>query len=346
MANMDKKRLDKLLHEAAWIIENAADSEIPELLGEGIVDKLLLAIAPQKSNSEQTIYDYLLANKRRLQLVALVRHAINHNYSTHATVNGRPCFVSPEIRQWFEDGVMFLQGNEPFGGLIGRYQNSQVAFAVAARDIRVGDHIGPDGVLFLSIDELRQAESEKVVPTSLNDLDSALNELGGMLERREEDEAKYHLFFTRNAWILGLQYSKIDSHKSLDDKNIPDFTGVRARDKARDIIEIKQPFLPIFCQDGTFRAEFYRAWQQTENYLEFVLSNEDYLYNRKGLRFDNPLCFLLLGHDLSNDEAIALLRKQKMNARITILTYNDVMALGRSTAQFIKAMGGRTPQPS
>ena len=340
MSDTDKEKLDALLREAASIIRSKADSEIPALLGDGIVDEFLGAMAPRKSDTGQTIYDYLLANKHRLQLVALLRHAIHQNYSISGTANGHRCFVSPDFHQWFDDGVVFLQGKERFAGLIGLYQNGQVKFAVAARDIRAGEDMGPDDLLFLNIDEYRQLESEKAIPASLGDLDSVLEELGRMLGEREENEAKYQSFFTNNPWVFGAQYVRIDSHTALDNENIPDFTGVRARDHARDIIEIKQPFMPLFCQDGSFRAEFHRAWQQAEDYLEFALSDTDFLYRRKGLRFDNPHCNLLLGYDLSPDQSAALRRKQKMHPRITILTYNDVLALGKNTAQMIKTLKG------
>lgn len=340
MSDTDKEKLDALLREAASIIRSKADLEIPALLGDGIVSEFLEAMAPRKSDTGQTIYDYLLANKHRLELVALLRHAIQQNYSMSGTADGHPCFVSPDFHQWFDDGVMFLQGKERFAGLIGLYQKGQVKFAVAARDIHGGKEVGPDDLLFLTIDEFRQLESEKAIPASLGDLDSALEELGRMLGKREENEAKYQSFFTSNPWVFGMQYSKIDSHKRFDDENIPDFTGVRARDNTRDIIEIKQPFMPLFGQDGNFLAKFHRAWQQAEDYLEFALSDTDFLYKRKGLRFDNPHCYLLLGYDLSPDQSAALQRKQKMNPRITILTYNNLLALSKNTAQMIKTLKG------
>jgi hypothetical protein len=340
MSDTDKEKIDALLREAASIFRSKADSEIPALLGDGILDEFLGAMAPRKSDTGQTIYDYLLANKHRLELVALLRHAIQQNYSMSGTANGHQGFVSPDFHQWFDDGVMFLQGKERFAGLIGLYQNGQVKFAVAARDIHAGKDLGPDDLLFLNINEFRQLESKKAIPASLGDLDPVLEELGRMLGEREENEAEYQSFFTNNPWVFGMQYVKIDSHTRLDDENIPDFTGVRARDNARDIIEIKQPFMPLFRRDGSFRAEFHRAWQQAEDYLEFALSDTNFLYKRKGLRFDNPHCNLLLGYDLSPNQRAALRRKEKMNPRITILTYNDLVALSKNTAQRIKMLKG------
>ena len=340
MSDPDKERLDAALREAVSIIRRKDDSAIPQMLGDGTLDQLLEAIAPRKTSGEQTIYDYLLANKNRLQLVALVRHAIHHNYSMKGTVNGRPCFVSPDFHQWFKDGVMFLQGGERFAGTIGLYQDAQVKFAVAARDVAPGDQMGPDDLLFLSVSEYEKIDSERAVPKQPADLDSVLVELHSLLERREASEATYQSFFNRNPWVLGLQYIRVDSHTALDDANIPDFTGVRATNGTRDIIEIKQPFVPLFCRDGSFRSEFLRAWQQAEDYLEFSIAEARYLNERKGLRFENPHCLLLLGYNLSKDQIGAIRRKERMNPRIRILTYNDVLALGKNTAELAKALGG------
>lgn len=71
MSDTDKEKINALLREAASIIRSKADSEIPALLGDGILRDFLEAMAPRKSDTVQTIYGYLLAGKCRLQLVAL-----------------------------------------------------------------------------------------------------------------------------------------------------------------------------------------------------------------------------------------------------------------------------------
>lgn len=341
MSDRDKRRLDELLKEAASIIKRKNDGDIPKLLGDGILDEFFWSLAPRKTDKEQTIYDYLLHNKNRLALIASLRYAITANYSIQGKVNDRTCFVSPHYLQWYDDGVMFVQGKERFSGLIGLYQDGKVKFGVMARDIKAGEsNIGQGDLLFLDVEEAKKLDRAKAIPKDLHELDLALQALQGLLDNQENDEGKYQEYLERHPWLLGAQYVRIQSHRNLDDEHIPDFTGVRTRDKARDVIEIKQPFLPLFRKDGSFRAEFHRAWQQTEDYLDFVMSEAEYLYRRKGLRFDNPHCYLLIGYNLSPEQVEHLRRKEKMNARVTILTYNDLLAMGRSTAQFIKTVTG------
>lgn len=338
MTDREKKRLDKLLKGAADIIRSTSDAEIIALLGDGIIDELLKAIALPKANKDQTIYDYLLENKNRLALLALIRHVITLNYSIKGRVREIDCFASPTYYQWFDDGVMFLQGKNRFEGLIALYQGGKVKFAITARDKKSGDPVGPEDLLFIDVEDAEKRANEKSIPKRVEQLDQAALQLESMLDQRETNEAKYQDYLQNNPWVLGAQYNRIDSHKSLDDIHIPDFTGVRVRDHSRDIIEIKQPFLPIFRDDRDFRAEFNSAWNQMERYLDFTRRESDYLYRQKGLRFDNPHCYLLIGFNLSGVQIKALRRKERMNPAITILTYNDVVTMAKSTVEFIRVL--------
>ncbi len=121
MSKSDKKRLDIAFNEAIQIIKSAKDDDISSLLGDGIFQSLLEAIATPKKKGDQTIYEYLLEHKHRLQLLSLVRLAIQNNYAIKGKVGEINAFVSPWHIQWHEDGVMFLQGEKQFEGLIGLY---------------------------------------------------------------------------------------------------------------------------------------------------------------------------------------------------------------------------------
>lgn len=336
----DKQKLDQLITDASDIISCTNDSDILPLLGDGILQHFIEAIVKPKLNRNQNIYDYLLENKRRLQLLALIRLSIQHNYSIKGKVESQDVFVSPNEYQWFDDGVMFLQGKERFAGLIGLYQGGRVKFGIAKRDIRGGDQVGPDALEFVDIDDMAERSRQPRVPKDLVQLDDRICQLEQMLARHENKEAEYQQYFTDNAWIFGAQYKQIDSHLNLDDERIPDFTGVRVKDSARDIIEIKPPYLPLFTSTGSFRAEFHNAWNKAERYLDFAHTEADYLYRQKGLHFDNPKCFLVAGVDLTDPLLKEIRRKERMNPLITILTYNDVLAMARSTACLVKSLKG------
>jgi len=332
----DKQRLDQLITDASDIISCTNDADIPYLLGDGILQHFLEAIAKPKSNRNQSIYDYLLENKRRLQLLAGIRLLIQRKYSIKGKAGGQDVFVSPSEHQWFDDGVMFFQGEERFAGLFGLYQGGRVKFGIVKREIR-GGKVGPDDLEFVDIDDMDERLRQLPEPKDPTPLDAKINQLEQMLAQHENEEAEYQRYFTNNAWVFGAQYKQIDSHLNLDDKRIPDFTGVRVKDSARDIIEIKPPYLPLFSSTGSFRAEFNNAWNKAERYLDFAQTEADYLKRQKGLFFDNPRCYLVAGFNLAEPFLKEIKRKERMNPLITFLTYNDVLAMARNTVLFVKS---------
>ena len=329
------ERGKQLAEELARILRELPDSEVGNLLGQGAMNDLLLAILdPLKVKDYPNIGTFLLANKTRAHLIALIRQAITINYSFKGTKAGQEAFVSPAPDQWFEDGIIILEGKEPFTGSICLYRNKEIRVGVTARDVRVGEDLGPDDIEFIRIEDFNES-LKNIPPAQISDLEKPVRELKELLQRNERDEAKYQELLQKYPWVLGAQYELVQDHRRLDDENIPDFTGVRVHDKYRDIIEIKQPFITLFRKDGKFAAEFNEAWNQVERYLNFAREEKDYL-RRKGLAFDNPKCYLLIGFDLPEDALKKIRDKQKMNASFEILTYNDLTVFAEKTVDFVK----------
>ncbi len=331
----DDTRFKELLHAASEILSRASDDSVGELLSDGVLDEFIRAIAEPKKPGRQTIYDYLRDHRTRLQIIASLRNAVTHNYSIRAHVDGTEVFVSPHFNQWVEDGVIFLQGRERFAGLIGLYRNGEIRFAVAARDKAKGDESSPNDFLFVSPDEARSAVG---TPSPATDPASAIGSLEALLARREKAESAYQSFFESNPWMFGAQHKAIQPHRRLDDENLPDFTGVRVRDGARDIIEIKQPFLQLFTKGGGFSKAFQDAWDQCERYLDLAISQRQYLLEQKGLRFENPHAYLILGHNLDREQRGHVARKQRAHPRITILTYDAVVAMARNVVALLQQL--------
>lgn len=333
-----KKRYTDTINQALKNLENATDEEIRELLEAGIFDQLLRAIALPKVDTNKTIYEHLLDQKWRLTTLAFLRHAIQNNYAIKGKVNKQDVRVSPHYIQWFDDGVMFLQGENPFEGLIGLYQDGDVKFAISARDAAKGEKLGPNDFIFISVNETDQYFNKSQPIKNQNQLEEAVKELEELLESKSTNEDDYQEYLQSNPWVFGALYKEVQSHRVLDDENIPDFTGIRVRDGARDIVEIKQPFLALFRKNGKFRSEFNEAWNQAERYLDFSRRESDYLFRQKGLKFENPHCYLLLGYVLSKNEIRKLRAKERMNPAITIYTYEDLLTLAHSTVEFIKKL--------
>jgi hypothetical protein len=327
----------QITDELAGILRQISDTDVGHLLGAGAMDNLLNAILdPRKVKEYPNIAEFLLANRTRASLLALMRYAITSNYSFKAGTSGKEGFVSPHFVQWYEDGVMLLEGQEPFVGLIGLYRNKELRFAVAARDAKGGEQMGKEDFEFLSIEESRQRI--RTIPASqISDLEKPIRALEELLADDKTNEASYQKLIQESPWILGAQYDCVQDHTKLDDANIPDFTGVRVRDKCRDIIEIKSPSIPVLRKDGKLTSEFNEAWNQCEKYLNFAKEDKDYL-RRKGFSFDNPRCYLIIGHQLPEEALRKIKVKEKMNPTIEVLTYDGLVAFARRTQQWIREL--------
>jgi len=329
------RRGKEIAAELTAILRQLSDSEVGELLGKGAMDDLMRAILDPKSVKEYpNIAEFLVANKTRSSLLALVRYAITRNYSFKAGEPGKQGFVSPHFVQWFDDGVMFLEGGEPFAGLIGLYRNKEMRYAVAARDARSGEQMGKEDFEFVTVEDAK-ARMKAIPASQISDLEKPIRQLNELLAMGERDESCYQRLLQEYPWILSTQYECVQDHTNLDDENIPDFTGVRIHDRYRDIVEIKSPFIQVLRKDGELTSEFNEAWNQSERYLNFAREEKDYL-RRKGLSFENPKCFLILGYQLDNDSLKKMGLKQRMNPAIEIRTYDGLIAVANEAVKFIK----------
>jgi len=261
----------------------------------------------------------------RSTILAKIRYAISTNYSLKGKKDGREAFVSPDIHQWFEDGIILLEGKEPFSGFITLYRNKELKVAIANRDIEKGEDMGPDNLKFIKINEFKDY-IKTIPPGQISDLERPIRELKDLINKDEMDESKYQELLEKYPWVFGAEYLTIQKHEYLDDENIPDFTGVKVRDGARDIFELKPPKMKIFSKSGDLTSEFHKAWSQAERYLDFAHRNEDYLRKEKGRVFDNPKCYLILGWNLSQKEIKTIRIKERGNPSIRLLTYNDLIA--------------------
>ena len=231
---------------------------------------------------------------------------------------------------------MFLDGDNPFRGLIGYYNGKVAKYGIAAKDMQYGKQIGPDDLLFVDIEEYKKGLTE--LSQTKFDLDLSIKKLTDLLESNINEEPKYQDFFIEFPWVLGLQYNRVQSHRKLDDENIPDFTGVRVHDDYRDILEIKPPFEPLFTQEGELNAYFNKSWNQAERYLSFTRENRDYLSREKGLNFENSKCYILCGYNLSEPQLKKIRIKASMNPAIQFLTYDQLLIIMRNIIAKVKCI--------
>ena len=163
--------------------------------------------------------------------------------------------------------------------------------------------------------------------TRLSMMIDGLTRLRSLVSDKCEEESKYQELLQGHPWMLGGLYSAVIRHQKLDDANIPDFTAVRCYDGCHDIVELKQPFLPLFKKDAGYSQEFTNAWEQAERYLSFATENRSYLRDEKELRFETPRCVLLIGHGLTEKQLRQIRRKETFVRSISVLTYDHLIEI-------------------
>lgn len=166
--------------------------------------------------------------------------------------------------------------------------------------------------------------------TNVDAMGDGFQALHRLLEGRCEDEAQYQELLAANPWMLGGTYSEVVRHRGhghdvTGRRNIPDFTARRSADGMDDIVELKQPFLNCFKQDGDFSAEFNDSWNQAERYLVSARGDKEYLA-RLGLRLENPKCLLIVGHDWTAPQMNLVRQKESVNLSINVMRWDHLIA--------------------
>lgn len=178
--------------------------------------------------------------------------------------------------------------------------------------------------------------------TRLEHMREGLSRLDSLLEDRVEDEKEYQRLLEAHPWMLGGVYDRIQRHTSLDDERIPDFTGRRSSDLHHDVIEIKQPFLPLFKRSGELAANFNDSWNQAEKYLTFGQRQRTSLREEKGVAFENPQAVLVIGSELTPEQRKLIREKERLAGLITVRTYDELRRTARYLLELVETASERT----
>lgn len=152
-----------------------------------------------------------------------------------------------------------------------------------------------------------------------------------LLRDKCEDEGQYQELLETHPWMLGGTYSVVTRHKEQGHdprgkRNIPDFTATRSSDGAHDIVELKQPFLKCFKDDGAPSADFNDSWNQAVRYVAGAREDRDYLQRHLGLRFENPKCLLIIGHEWTEEQMRVVRQSESLNLSINVLRWDQLVA--------------------
>ncbi len=162
--------------------------------------------------------------------------------------------------------------------------------------------------------------------TIIIQLIEAKKELLDLISKKEAKESKYQDFFKKYPFCFSLYYNKIESHNKLDDKNIPDFTGVRVKDNFHDIFEIKQPFKCYFNKNNSTNPEYSKDLKQCKDYLKYCENHKQTLREEKNILIQEPKCYFVTTYNLSEFYKNKLKEDYKdSNLKIELITYDEIL---------------------
>jgi hypothetical protein len=174
------------------------------------------------------------------------------------------------------------------------------------------------------------ADAAQATRTRVDAMADGFQTLQRLLRERCEDEAQYQELLEAHPWMLGGTYSEITRHKEhghdpRGKRNIPDFTATRSSDHTHDIVELKQPFLTCFKQDGTPSSDFNDSWNQVVRYLAGAREDREYLARHHQLKFENPKCLLLIGHEWTEEQMRVVRQTESLNVSISVLRWDQLL---------------------
>lgn len=210
---------------------------------------------------------------------------------------------------------------------------------------RIGPLKGVAAIQLMSLWGLKEKLEESLPKTidPIGQMSEGFQSLRRLIADPNVTESQLQELLQENPWMFRGHYKKIERHTALDDKNIPDFTGVRVLDDCRDILELKLPSLRCVKRDGTLSADFHNAWDQTERYLDFVTRDSDYLLRQKRLKFENARAWLIVGSNWAEEALDQVRRKERGNSRIRLMTYDQLLEQALNVLTFVRAISVGDP---
>lgn len=103
--------------------------------------------------------------------------------------------------------------------------------------------------------------------------------------------------------------------------------------------------MPVERVSGGLSSQFNEAWNQAERYLDFTRTESDYLRRRKGLNFENAVCYLIVGGKWSDQTLRLIEAKQRLNPAIIVVTYDQILTMANLSLILIRQLSEKAGQP-
>ncbi len=324
----DVTRAKKALREVREIVERVSDAEAEQILGDGNLEKLLTSVVPAPGRSTKSTHEHLAKHKRRASLLARLRHDINDRSAF--TADGG--WVSPTRVQWFYDGLTFLEGPEPYRGVVGLYRDGAIGYGLGVEDVGKEDSLGPLASDFVSVDDAKKSfRGASGKPAD------ALAEMMALSTEGGTDTSAWVDLLSRHPWMLGAQHASITRLEQRD-PDLPSVVGKRASDNATDVLLVEPQSTPIVGKTGKVLNSFRDVWARAEKLRTFVQRQASYLSRELRLKIREPRFLIIAGAALTPEERAVVQRDMEAHhAAVRLVTYDELRRLAERTLAFFES---------
>jgi len=211
----------------------------------------------------------------------------------------------------------------------------------------------PEGIELLA--QLAQSHPDvlEVAAAALNlgRYQDAIATLEGLIEEgAQEGEFQSHL--SKNPGIFGSDYSELHPRRVWVRDQEKDFMLRRAADGFLEIVEIKTPLRAdqqLFRFDDSHRSyyprsELSKTVAQVMSYLEGVDQNQALIYMNDNERVQKITARVVIGRDHDAEQVEALRTFNSHLNRIEVLTYDQLLRIGKQVIEHVKGVVGPLQQ--
>lgn len=204
----------------------------------------------------------------------------------------------------------------------------------------------PDVLRELARSSVDDPEASRIAVATLNmaRFSAGLRELQRLVDS-DASESAFQKHLTEHHWIFGSEYAELLDKRRFTRDEQQDFVVRRTADNYLEIIEIKTPLegKPLFVQDPSHhtlypRSELSAVIGQVAHYLEEMDASRQAIWFEDSEDVNKIRARVILGRDGDAQQTAALRRLNGHLHRIEILTFDQLIRVGRHVLELLEAV--------
>ncbi len=184
------------------------------------------------------------------------------------------------------------------------------------------------------------------------DYKAAYEEFRKLVEKDGVTEREIQSHLQQYPWLFGSEYSELLDRRTWTRDNSLDFMLRRAADGYLEIVEIKTPFKDSLMRHDASHDSFYassklsQAIGQVLLYIEEVERNRDSIIASDRLDPFKIRAKIIIGRDHAEPEQLALRSYNSHLNRVEVLTFDQLLRIGKRTIDIFEAVVSEAQQTS